>query len=115
MKDTIRLILNQFVNEIQISEQRIKWDLDMVLNIASKYSKMNDFKKNEPKAYSQSKRKGDDFCVGGLILGTSLTPIVRIKIVMMAGMEEKKKTCLKVIPGISKRRVATNGPITAPA
>ena len=54
MKDLIKSILKEYI----IQEQRIRWNLDMVLNVAKKYSKMNDFKKNEPKAYGAARSNG---------------------------------------------------------
>lgn len=51
MRDLIKKIILEFV-----SEERIFWTKEMVLNLAKNYSKMNDFKRNEPKAYNAARK-----------------------------------------------------------
>jgi predicted GIY-YIG superfamily endonuclease len=53
MKSDIKLILRMY-----LQEQRIKWDLNMVLDLARTYTKMNDFKQNEPRAYGAARKNG---------------------------------------------------------
>lgn len=49
----VKIVLRNYIHE-----QRTLWSMDMVLDIAKTYSKMNDFKKNEPRAYNAARRNG---------------------------------------------------------
>ncbi len=61
MKDTIRRILNQFVNESQISEERFVWTDDEIRKEAKKYDRLADFNKLSKKASSAAYRRGKEF------------------------------------------------------
>jgi hypothetical protein len=53
MRELIRKILRE-----QLLTERTFWTKEMVLNLAKNYTKMNDFKKNEPRAYQAAGPNG---------------------------------------------------------